>query len=255
MQNRYVGDIGDFGKIGLLKSLFNNANDNLGIIWYLFPDESHNNDGRHIDYLNNEQHISCDKELATSLSKLIDNNRTISSLGNCIQVSNPVTFYSNLLNFHQQFPTQKKIDKLARASLRQEWLVDAKSTVKQCNAIFLDPDNGLEIASCSKISQIKAGKFAYYNEIKELFSGKNTCVIYHHLNRNAMHHAQIAEKCQILRERINPDGTIYALRYKPYSPRAYFILTNKISELVIKDKISNFLSSKWGHFWDSYYEN
>lgn len=39
MQDRYVGDIGDFGKYGLLRALC--AHDlSLGVVWYLVPDES-----------------------------------------------------------------------------------------------------------------------------------------------------------------------------------------------------------------------
>ena len=49
MQDRYTGDIGDYVKCGLLRALAGGRN--LGVAWYLFPDEDHNSDGRHIDYL------------------------------------------------------------------------------------------------------------------------------------------------------------------------------------------------------------
>lgn len=55
MQKRYVGDIGDFGKYHLLKTLCvgNELGSelSLGVVWYLVPDESHNDDGKHIRYL------------------------------------------------------------------------------------------------------------------------------------------------------------------------------------------------------------
>ena len=56
MQNRYTGDVGDFGKYGLLRALCLPEGDRgpalrLGVVWYLTSDESHNNDGRHIGYL------------------------------------------------------------------------------------------------------------------------------------------------------------------------------------------------------------
>ena len=50
MQNRYVGDIGDFGKLGLLRALSSKGL-SIGVNWYLTTDESHNGDGRHVDYL------------------------------------------------------------------------------------------------------------------------------------------------------------------------------------------------------------
>ena len=49
MQNRYTGDIGDFGKLGLLRVL-HSAGLSIGVNWYLTPDETHNGDGRHIAY-------------------------------------------------------------------------------------------------------------------------------------------------------------------------------------------------------------
>ena len=45
MQDQYVGDIGDFGKYGLLRHLTGMRGDaapedalRLGVVWYLFPD-------------------------------------------------------------------------------------------------------------------------------------------------------------------------------------------------------------------------
>lgn len=46
MQNRYVGDIGDFGKLGLLRQLHKTGL-SIGVNWYLTPDETHNGDGWH----------------------------------------------------------------------------------------------------------------------------------------------------------------------------------------------------------------
>ena len=49
MQNRYVGDIGDYLKLGILRAL--SPGYRLGVAWWLYPDEHHNGDGRHIGYL------------------------------------------------------------------------------------------------------------------------------------------------------------------------------------------------------------
>ena len=65
MQNRYVGDVADFGKHGLLRFLSGMTDPEgpepklrLGLVWYMFPDERHgadrkriNGDGGHIGYL------------------------------------------------------------------------------------------------------------------------------------------------------------------------------------------------------------
>jgi hypothetical protein len=46
MQDRYAGDIGDFVKLAILRALAPGWH--LGVAWWLYPDESHNGDGRHI---------------------------------------------------------------------------------------------------------------------------------------------------------------------------------------------------------------
>ena len=50
MQDRYTGDICDYAKDGLLRALGDGHR--LGIAWYLYPNESHNADGKHTAYLN-----------------------------------------------------------------------------------------------------------------------------------------------------------------------------------------------------------
>ena len=45
MQNRYSGDIGDYSKFVLLRKLFAADSHRIGLVWYLYPDESHTNDG------------------------------------------------------------------------------------------------------------------------------------------------------------------------------------------------------------------
>ena len=49
MKNRYVGDIGDFGKYALLRA-FAEARIKVGINWDLIADNS-SNDGKFTDYL------------------------------------------------------------------------------------------------------------------------------------------------------------------------------------------------------------
>ena len=47
MQDRYTGDIGDYGKLGMLRYLAA-AGPRVGVNWYRTPDEDHNEDGKFI---------------------------------------------------------------------------------------------------------------------------------------------------------------------------------------------------------------
>src|SRR5215469_10292462 len=74
MQNRYVGDIGDYLKLGILRALLPGFR--LGVAWWLYPDESHNGDGRHIDYLNRHtQWRHFDPELFDALGRIVSSGQ------------------------------------------------------------------------------------------------------------------------------------------------------------------------------------
>lgn len=254
MQERYAGDVGDFGKFKLLRHLFNTANYKIGVIWYHFPDEFHNNDGGHTDYVYKESFQDSDIDLCERLRIVLDGERTIDSLEDGGILPNNTVYFSALLNFHNKYTSHNKRDRENRKSERENWLEMAIRCVSDCNVIFLDPDNGLEIASCARISQMRAGKFAYYSEIDRLMKGKRACVIYHHLNRHRTHEEQIHTRLCKIRELIDPTGRVFGLRYRPYSPRAFFILTEKSEENYIRENLNRLIQSPCRQHWDTYYE-
>jgi hypothetical protein len=257
MQDRYAGDVGDFGKFSLLRYLFVKANTKLGVVWYLYPDELHNADGGHIDYLKKRNFIECDKELFEMSSTVVNSKRSVASLEKIGLLPSSTIYFSDRLDFHLKYPSQSDKDKEERQTKRKEWLSKAVERVSECNVVFLDPDNGLQISSCPKINQLKSGKFAYYSEITELAKDKVATVIYHHLNRHkkhGTHENQIRTSVTELRKSINPTGKIFALRFRPYSPRAYFILTTASEKNQIRESLLNYLRSSFGKFWDSFSE-
>ena len=254
MQDRYAGDIGDFGKFSLLRHLFNTPKHQTGVVWYLFPNESHNGDGRHIEYLNQPDFQFCDDYLIERLSHTVNNQRTVKSLEDSKLLPSTTIYHSTLLDSHIVYPGQTVREKLARQESRSKWLEDAIIAVSECNVVFLDPDNGLEIPSLPQMNRMTSGKFAYYSEVSELFKGKNACVIYHHLNRNCAHDIQIKQRVNELRNKVSIDGTVFVLRYAPYSPRAFFILTNKSEASSMRSRLQEFMASPCGNGWDSYYE-
>ncbi|MYF68595.1 MAG: hypothetical protein F4053_00440 [Proteobacteria bacterium] len=74
MQNRYVGDIGDYVKYALLRCILRAEGGQLGIAWYLYPDEV-NGDGGHTEYLDHPKSESwkrLDDQLFGKLKALVD---------------------------------------------------------------------------------------------------------------------------------------------------------------------------------------
>ncbi|MGC9975151.1 MAG: hypothetical protein ABSC57_00320 [Syntrophales bacterium] len=82
MQDKYVGDVGDFGKYLLLKKIIESArsldeNIRLGINWYYVKyEKGKGSDGRHIDYLRSTNKKSlvykdCDLDLYRELGRIV----------------------------------------------------------------------------------------------------------------------------------------------------------------------------------------
>ncbi len=227
MQDRYSGDVGDFGKFGLLRHLLNGSKYRLGINWYLYPTEQHNEDGKFIRYLSSQQYKKCDKELHQKLNDVVANTRYVKALENAQLFICRTNYFSNIVDFYPEYPGQTKANKDKRLLLRKEWQNKAISTLSACNVLFLDPDNGLEIDSCKSLSMKKSGKFAYFDEINKFHKDKAFTVIYQHLNRHrnhGTHTEQIQNRAHELKDKISSVHAVHCLRYTPYSPRAFFIL-------------------------------
>ena len=257
MQNRYSGDVGDFGKIGLLRYLLNDSKYSLGINWYLFPNEDHNEDGKFTRYLSNPRFKLCDHELHNKLKTVVSNNRCVQALENSNLFKCKTTYFSDSVDFYPGYPGKTKKHKEIRLSLRKEWQEKAISKLSNSNVSFLDPDNGLQIKSCKSLNQKKSGKFAYFHEISKFHEGKEFTVIYHHLNRHKNHGThlqQIKNRAQELKDKINPSHAVFCIRYTPCSPRAFFIIASPDATEYIKEKLNAFLKSSWEQHWDYYHE-
>ena len=255
MQDRYSGDVGDFGKFGLLRHLINGSQLKFGINWYLFPDEGHNADGRFIHYLSQPAFERCDRELYNKLRQVVVSQcRSTRSLERADLFEEPPLFFSDPVDFYTSYPGNKRKDKEKRLAMRLEWKMNAISALSSADVIFLDPDNGLQVKSCCSLSQKKSGKFAYYDEILEFHAQKKLTIIYHHLNRHknhGTHSNQIQECARELKSKINSKYRVFGIRYRPYSPRAFFMIVDPSVEKYIKKQLASFVVSNWQEYWDN----
>jgi len=247
MQNRYAGDIGDFGKFGLLRAIFPDSR--LGIIWYLVPDESHNKDGRHIDYLKKTEFQICDPELFNMLNDLVQSDRRSVEYLQQLKLLYNVVFFSNILSY-EGTSTNSEEGRQQRLLIRQKWLNAALKAVFKCEALFLDPDNGFETKSVTKYSK-SAVKYVFLDELREFAHICPCVVVYHHLGRQGTHTEQIRSRNQWLFSYFNKTHSVFALRFKCYSPRAYFFLARKDKADDIKHSLEMFIDSNWNKCFDS----
>jgi hypothetical protein len=213
MQNRFVGDIGDYLKLSILRTL--SPGYRLGVAWWLFPDEAHNGDGRHIGYLNRpDQWHHFDPVLFDVLHRVLSSGeRNVRAL----QASHliPGAAYAD-----DVIPSGGPI--IERLSARRAWLAGVQRTLKQADLLFLDPDNGLEPGGF-RPTALKSGKSIMLSELRELAMPGRCLIVYHHQSRRRGGHYAEMENCAA-RLRANGFATVDALRARPYSPRLYFLL-------------------------------
>lgn len=127
MQNKYVADIGDYSKYGLLRAIVPPTS-KLGIVWYLVPDEDLN-DGRHISYLSDLKYIDCDRQLFTTLKAIISsgNKREVSLIEQSGLFASSTVFHSEYLSYNSVKANSPSGIK-SRIASREQWQSPAMPT-------------------------------------------------------------------------------------------------------------------------------
>jgi len=254
MQDRYIGDVGDFGKYGLLRILTGRDAEQrlkLGVIWYLFSNESHNSDGKHISYLGGRRQDfrDCDEELYDKLrgmlfneAGLIATNRSTVVLESKSILPQGTVFYSRPL-FYEAGQSVS-----FRNSLRKEWFADALSVTARCDLVFLDPDNGIECASVTRTKN-KGPKYVFWDDIDALVQRGQSIVVYHHLNRVGSHAMQVEGLLTRAKERYGSDVGLSALTYRRGTSRVYLIIASSHHREWLSYRAETMCAGLWGrHF-------
>ena len=209
MQDRYVGDIGDYVKYALLRAI--RGTRRLGVAWYLHPDAGPAGDGKHTAYLQHPRewrHL--DAELFDVLKELIGDRRSVADIQR-----------SGILGDAVFVPDRLGVAEVKahdRERWRHRWFNRVKRQLGGCDLVFADPDNGLVADDRFRPARKVDAKRIPLSEAMALAEGR-TAVIYHHnTRRRGGHRAEILWwKHQL------PDGTL-AYYWRRVSNRTFFII-------------------------------
>ena len=81
MQGCYAFDVGDFGKLGLLRHIHRVTNLRLGVLWWRTTLGTTGSDGKHVAYLQNLAFRACDPDLWEEMRRRFNPGaRTIAAL-------------------------------------------------------------------------------------------------------------------------------------------------------------------------------
>ena len=249
MQDRYAGDVGDFGKYGLLRSLAGEEPPlRLGVVWYLTDKltgaRDPVNDGRHVSYLQPpREHLfrDCDPELYEAMRRLITSGERSVATVEALSI-----LPSAALTHRTRIATPpSSMGRAQRLRARQRWLDAALHRTAACDLVFVDPDNGLETLSVPTHSS-RAPKYAYLSELEPFVRRGQTLMVYHHLGRRP-HVPEIlarAEQCST-----SFSNNVIALRYRRGTSRAFLIVPAPQHEVLIRSRITAMLAGPWSrHF-------
>ena len=169
MKGQYVGDINDYRKYGLLRALLGSGDLSLLVAWLLTPNDGRT-DGARRAYLRQPaswQHF--DPPLFDLLSSALANDTTPSVA--MIERSSmlPRTrFFSEIVPDHRE----------ARALWADRLLGAARSS----DLVFLDPDNGFEIAS-KPVGRKDSSKYATWSEVQRLWDVGSSLLVLQNYKR------------------------------------------------------------------------
>jgi len=233
MKNQYFGDINDYRKYGLLRSITEASHLRLLVAWMLTPDDG-STDGGFTAYLDDpKQWVKYDPELFHKLHDILKNQqqRKVSLIENTELL--PTTQY-----FSEYVPD---------SSLeRNTWFGSLAEHAERIELVFLDPDNGIEIKS-RPYGRKNSSKYVYWREIKALWeSGKSLLIYQHFIREKRFNFIQ-----RMLKElqAVTPGSLVEAFS----TPHVVFLMALQPSHQKHHTNIVNTVQKRWEsqiHHWD-----
>ena len=227
MQDSYVGDIGDFGKYGLLRQI-NRTPLRLAVNWYhVFQQKpGKQNDGKFIDYLTSpNQYRRYDPKLFDVLRKIVveEASRSLHEIekSNIIEAD----FYSEVISGN-----------------RSRWHQNAIIGTRKADVVFLDPDNGLETEHMHQRDSATE-KHVKWDELKDYYDRGQSVILYQH--RPQMTKKDICiQSILTMNDGFLCADHVYLLEFPRYTNRFYFFFVHHDHSAVLK-QVCDFMDKNW----------
>ena len=210
MQDNYVGDIGDYGKYGLLRNV-TAAGLRLAVNWYrVVPTRpGKQEDGKYTSYLDKpEVYRQYDPELFDCLAGMVHQQKR-----NIEEVENSGLFAAYFFS-----------DALTLAN-RAKWHQEALRSTAGADVVFLDPDNGLESARMHQHRSAKE-KHTTWQEIKDYYDRGQSVILYQHRPQMTKKEVCIQGVLDFQNTFLHADH-ILLLEYPRYTNRYYFMFAHQ----------------------------
>lgn len=253
MQNRYVGDVGDFGNFGLLKAVL--AGDDggspltLGVNWFLHENEDHTNDGKHVTYLepsarNDRHYRACDPALYETLREIVTTGRrhVVSIRESGILPPETVYYEEPLHDF--DFREGSPMALQSRQLRRRAWFQQSLRVLGGQDLIYLEPDNGLAPEGMLP-SHPKAGKYVFPEEVRQSFEGFPCLCLYQHVTRHGTTEEQYRLRLEQLRGLLDDPEELFGIVYRRGSRRFWFFAGRGEYASLLRPRVRSLMETPW----------
>lgn len=232
MKNQYVGDIGDYGKYGLLRFLASYGI-KIGVNWFLTENDG-STDGRFTTYLKNPAERAYDPELFDALQNITDcPDKTVKMIEQA-RIIPDAEFYGELLK-------SNSLEASAREWNRRLWFNNSTLMLGNAELIFADPDNGISYRKTARIKDSE--KFILPEDVAEYYNSGKNVVYYCHKGRRKQEAWEQA-KAEI-RNHIR-DAQLLAVTCHRGTQRSYIFVLHPDCYMKYEKIITAFLDSEWG---------
>lgn len=237
MKNQYFGDIGDYGKYGLLRFL-QTRGIALGINWCLTENDG-KTDGRHISYLEKDEFFKYDPELYRHLKEyvIVQKTRDVAQIENS-DLLQGATFY------HEKLEDARNFIKEERKKARADWHKKGVEVLKDADLIFLDPDNGFRETAPKAIKD--AAKYCYASEVADYYNSGANVVFYCHKGRRT--DEKWAEAKRDMQNAV-PDAKMRGVTFHKGTQRSYIFAIHPEDKKAYERNLGDFLHTNWRDFF------
>ena len=235
MKNQYVGDIGDYGKYGLLRFLASYGI-KIGVNWFLTENDG-STDGKFTTYLKNPADRVYDPELFDALQNIADHpDKTVKMIKQAGIIPD-AEFFGEMLK-----SSSLKAD--AREWNRRLWFNNSTLMLGNAELIFADPDNGISYRKTARTKDSE--KFILPEDVAEYYNSGRNVVYYCHKGRRKQEAWEQA-KAEI-RNHIR-DAQLLAITCHRGTQRSYIFVLHPDCYLKYERIITAFLDTEWGNMF------
>lgn len=226
MKNQYFGDINDYIKYSLLRSLSNNGQITTSVCWMLTPDDG-KGDGQFTEYLNQPyKWRSFDPELFDFFQERLKNR-----VDRNVRIIEKSNMLGNTRFFSDQLPDN--------STKRKHYFGHFLEFSREVDLVFFDPDNGIEVPS-QPFGSKDSCKYLYWRELNETINSGHSVLVYQHFPREKRE-PFVYQKLAKIREQTGLENVIAFC-----TSRVVFFLVTQEKHLELFDERRDTIENQWG---------